>query len=65
MIVNSLKIVSWLSLVILVMPSVLFLLEKLPLTSVHTLMTIATLLWFASRLGLSLIVAKNGDSTQI
>jgi hypothetical protein len=41
------QIVSWLCLVVLVMPSVLFLVDKLPsLDQVKLIMLIATIVWF-------------------
>ena len=40
--------VSWLSLVVLVAPSVLFLAGKIELDRVKTIMLIATIVWFIS-----------------
>lgn len=53
--IKSLQIVSWFSLVVLVAPSILFFMEKMPLAMVHTLMNIATIIWFASRMGVYLL----------
>ena len=49
MIKNLTQIVSWLSLVVLVLPSVLFLTGKIPsLDQVKLIMLIATVVWFVS-----------------
>jgi len=49
MIKNFTQIISWLCLVVLVMPSVLFLAGKLPsLAQVKLIMLMATIVWFVS-----------------
>ena len=49
MIKNLTQIVSWLCLVVLVLPSVLFLTGKIPsLDQVKVIMLIATIIWFVS-----------------
>ena len=46
---NTAQIISWVCLVVLTMPSVLFLTGKLPsLEQVKLLMLIATIIWFVS-----------------
>ncbi len=42
------QVISWLSLVLLLAPSVLFLMNRMPLETVKTTMTVATVVWFVS-----------------
>jgi hypothetical protein len=59
MIVRILHISSWVSLFVLVLPSLFYLFTDIQLGTVHALMVFATLIWFGSRLLLYFLTTEN------
>jgi hypothetical protein len=59
MIVRILHISSWVSLFVLVLPSLFYLFSDVQLGTVHSFMVFATLIWFGSRLLLYFLTTEN------
>ncbi len=53
--INILKIIGWGSLILLVLPSFLFLCGAMELKQVHSIMAIATIIWFAISIAIAFL----------
>jgi len=56
--INILKIIGWGSLVMLVLPSFLFLCGAMELQQVHSIMAIATIIWFVISVAIVFLQSK-------
>jgi len=58
MIIRIMNIIAWASLILLVLPSILYLFDWMDLDTVKNLMIVATLIWFGAKVLVTYLGSK-------